>query len=379
MSTFKVPLVKIQTVEKHPKADRLDVVTIEGWQCVTGRGQFKIGDVAVYVPIDSVLPAKLEAQIFKDSKMNRDGSGRIKTVRIREVISQGMLLKPEEVGIASGILDRDYGPELGITKYEPPEPSFSHMPGQGRAKLTRRDNPLFPKFTDLENVKWYPKLFKEGELVVLTEKIHGTNWRASMLPYDASTPWRRFLQKTGLAPRFELCWGSRQQQLQNKQAAKGGWFAKTIGKCIYKEAVDKYGINKILAPGETVFGEVYGAKVQKGYTYGTGEGERRLVIFDVYKIVDFETGKGRWLDPLEVQRWCEDRGLPAVPVLYIGAFNEETLKSVTAGTSVMSSEQAVREGVVIRSLQEAKVAHFGRHMLKSINPEYLLKDQTEFH
>jgi len=373
MSEFIVPMVKIQTVEKHPKADRLDVVTIDGWQCVCGRDQFKIGDYAVYVPIDSILPPKLEEKIFAGSQMKRDGlNGRIKTVKIREFISQGLLLKPEQVGIRIGIggPSSDYAFELGITKYEPPEPSFSHMPGAGKAKKRRRDNPGFHKFTDLQNIKWYPQLFKDGELVVMTEKIHGSSWRAVLAPFDAATWQRRLLQKLGLAPKFEFCWGSRMVQLQNK--GYGGWFAKRAGADVYREAFEKYSIKDKLKPGETVFGEVYGAKIQKGYMYDCGEGERQLVIFDVHR-------NGRWLDPLELQRWCEDRGLNSVPVIYIGPFSQSALKAATEGASVMAPSQKVREGVVVRSLQENAVEHFGRKMLKSINPQYLLDDNTDFH
>ena len=36
-------VVKIDKVEKHPNADRLDICTINGWKVVTGRDEFKAG------------------------------------------------------------------------------------------------------------------------------------------------------------------------------------------------------------------------------------------------------------------------------------------------------------------------------------------------
>ena len=60
----KVLIVQIDKVEKHPNADRLDLVQVRGWHCVTQKGTFKAGDLAVYLPIDSVLPPDLEKSIF---------------------------------------------------------------------------------------------------------------------------------------------------------------------------------------------------------------------------------------------------------------------------------------------------------------------------
>jgi RNA ligase (TIGR02306 family) len=376
MSELKVPVVKIETVVNHPNADRLDLVIIAGWQCVAARDQFKVGDPAIYIPIDSVLSESLEAHLFANSKIKLNGR-RVKTIKIRSAISQGMLVKPEtlpNVYLLNGLPQEgdDVGELLGITKYEPPDvggPAISL--GPGKAKIKKRDNPNFPKFTDLQNIKWYPDLFQEGEPIVITEKIHGTNFRAGHTKYNADSWWKKALQFVGLAPKYEFCWGSRKVQLQSK--GYKGWYAQedSAGN-VYREAVVKYDIQKRLHPGEIVFGEVYGSKIQKGYTYGCGIGERGLVIFDV--MID-----GEWLDPRAVQMFCNARGLLAVPVLYDGPYCKEVVEKTTSGMSVLDPRQKVREGCVVRSLLEANVEYFGRKMLKSISSEYLLGDQTDFH
>jgi hypothetical protein len=58
MSIFKVEVVRINNVNPHPNADRLDIATFEGmaYQVITGKGNFKPGDLAFYFPIDSVIP-----------------------------------------------------------------------------------------------------------------------------------------------------------------------------------------------------------------------------------------------------------------------------------------------------------------------------------
>ena len=58
MSIFKVEVVEIDSVTHHPNADRLDLVSIKGmsYQVVTARDAFRPKDLAVYFPIDSVIP-----------------------------------------------------------------------------------------------------------------------------------------------------------------------------------------------------------------------------------------------------------------------------------------------------------------------------------
>lgn len=58
MSIFKVEVVKINSINPHPNADRLDITSIEGmaYQVIIVKGNFHPGDLAFYFPIDSVIP-----------------------------------------------------------------------------------------------------------------------------------------------------------------------------------------------------------------------------------------------------------------------------------------------------------------------------------
>jgi hypothetical protein len=67
-----------------------------------------------------------------------------------------------------------------------------------------------------------------------------------------------------------------------------------------------------------------------------------------------------------------------VPTLFNGKFGDVDMAKIVDGPSVLCPEQKVREGVVVRSKEEDR-CHIGRKILKAINPEYLLKDQTEYH
>ena len=49
MFEFEAPCVKV-TIEPHPDADKLEVATVKGYNCVVGKDQLKTGDLAVYIP-----------------------------------------------------------------------------------------------------------------------------------------------------------------------------------------------------------------------------------------------------------------------------------------------------------------------------------------
>src|SRR5688572_2429673 len=96
MTDFAVEVVKIDEIMPHPNADRLELARVKGWIMVVGKDQFKTGEPAVFFPIDSVLPFELEAALFAESKIRPKG-GRIRTTKIRGVISQGLLAEVGEL------------------------------------------------------------------------------------------------------------------------------------------------------------------------------------------------------------------------------------------------------------------------------------------
>ena len=61
---------------------------------------------------------------------------------------------------------------MRITKYEPPAPKEQAVPkgGLGRKKQAHE---LFHSYNGLANLEWFPSLFKEGDEVIIQEKLHG--------------------------------------------------------------------------------------------------------------------------------------------------------------------------------------------------------------
>jgi RNA ligase (TIGR02306 family) len=223
MSEFRVPITTIKEVFPHSNANALEFVKCYDFNVIVTKGRYKVGDIVVYVPIDSLLPQNLEDKLFPQDSKIKLHNHRVKQIKIRGQYSQGMVIAPED--ITAKIIDFNWTPEtnvaefLGITKYEPGPAPFEDTKAQKRDKP--KENPLFHQYNGIENIKWYPDLFQEGEEVVIQEKLHGSNCRASILPYSANTPWKKIKKWLGLAPEFEYCYGSNMVQLQERKNYKG--------------------------------------------------------------------------------------------------------------------------------------------------------------
>jgi len=381
---FAVKVVKIKEVCNHPNADRLSLATIDGWQCIIQRDAYKPGDLAVYIPIDSILNADVEAKLFGTDAKIKLSKSRVRTIKIRGSISQGMLAPCDELGVP---LKEGYDctKDLGITKFEPP---VNASVRGGNAVSKKKKNPHFKEYGGLDNFKWYPDLFTPTDEVIITEKIHGTNFRFGWVPMNVDTLWKRIKKFFGRLPEYEFVFGSNRVQLQDKKYK--GYYAQEGAGNVYEEAVDKYGLKELTNTpqlrGCVFYGEIYGSSVQKNYMYECKEGERRLVIFDIMlaspgnrtgeALQDFEPG---YVDFRVVSSVCAGLNLPVVPVLYTGPFDATLAKALTLGNSVLASTQKVREGVVIKPVTETK-CHMGRKVLKLISDVYLLNDDnTDFH
>lgn len=363
MSTLKVEVVEVEEVLDHPNADRLEIVKVKGWYCVVGKEQYNVGDLAVYFPIDSIIPQELEEKIFGPDSKIRLSKSRVRTIKIRQAISQGLLVSFDTLGLKPEAKGSDLTSKLGVTKFEPTTP----VTMRGKQTSRKETNPYFFKYTDIENYKNYPNRFVEGEEVVVTCKIHGSSERAGWVPCVADTWWKKVKQFFGLLPEWDFVYGSRNVQLHNKFRDN-----------IYAEIVDKYNLKEKLKYGECLYGEVYGDGIQKGYTYGCGPNERKFVAYDLKRGISSD-GQTGYVDSDELFKWCEENDVPHVPVLYRGPFNYEKAKALTEGDSVLCPEQKVREGVVIKPEHET-YDHMGRKVLKLISDEYLLnKENTDFH
>jgi RNA ligase (TIGR02306 family) len=418
MSTLIVSLSRVEELIPIPGKDRIEVAKIKGWNCIIEKGH-RVGELAIFIPPESIVPENVvDALNLGYLKKN----GRVGTIKLSGVVSQGLVLWPSKLlhpEIFSNIEEAvnyvvigkqrfnegdNMAEVLGVKKYEPPEPTFSIGPKKESIKeqwqkllakeITLRRfvtksvgiikdqyftpkkklNPLFDKYTDIENVKHYNTVFKPGELVVMTEKIHGTNFRAGCLPrYVTGTLLRRLYQyvMSSMGKKYEFVYGSHTVQ-KTMMNSKTGFYAGDV----YGMISDRYKLKEIIPQDYIVYGEIYGTNpenkspIQKHYQYGLTE-DIDVMFFDVKY-------KGRYLDFKEAWAFFQKLNLPTVPVLYYGPYSETEMKKATEGPSTVDVN-IVREGSVIKPEKES-TDMCGRKILKSINPDYLLiKDNTQWH
>lgn len=359
-TTYKVPYTKILDIQPHSNAERLEIATVYGFQVIVGKGQYKVGDRCVYIPIDSILPSDLEATLFPEGSKIKLHNSRVRQIKIRGVASQGILIDPADINqdyLYFG-LEADLKEALGITKYEPSVRANTNTPA---GKKTRKaSHPDFHHYNGLDNIKWFPNKFEEGDLVVIQEKLHGTNARAGIMPFVANTLWKKVLRALRLAPLTENCYGSNNVEISAKSSYKGFY-----GADIYGAAMAKAKVFDKLKPGETIFGEIIGPGVQKGYSYGLKK--QIFVLFDV-KVLQPD-GTQVWLQPCEVYGFAYLRGFNVVPFLYKGPYNKELAYSLTKGPSKFGTEK-VREGIVIKSMDNYSIDG-NKQALKWVSEDYL--------
>lgn len=166
MSRNLVTIRTVAEIKPIANADMIELAVVDGWQLVTKKGEFKVGDRAVYLEIDSFLPCRPEFEFLRRSsykKMGEEEGFRLKSIKLRGEISQGLLLPLSVVNLTGDENDEDLASLLGVTLYEPPIP----------AQLAGKVVGMFPSFiqkTDQERVQNLTgKLWGKGETVIYTD------------------------------------------------------------------------------------------------------------------------------------------------------------------------------------------------------------------
>lgn len=139
-------------------ADNIEKVLIDGWQCVAKKGDFRPGELCVYFEIDSFLPIRPEFEFLKKScyrKMGDQEGFRLRTIKLRGTLSQGLALKLDDVGLGYYPDPHGIGPPkegddvtlvLGVDKWEPPIPA--QLSG-----VCKGNFPSFIRKTDQERIQ----------------------------------------------------------------------------------------------------------------------------------------------------------------------------------------------------------------------------------
>jgi len=323
-------------------ADMIELASVGGWNVVVAKNVgHKIGDKVVYCEIDSFLPIKEEFEFLRKSsykKMDDQEGFRLKTIKLRGQVSQGLILPISVVPIVQFATGHnlpegmDVTEMLGIVKYEPPIP----------AELSGKVKGGFPSFlrkTDEERIQNLVKEYEEYKLTskhqfYMTEKLDGSS--------------ATFYMNDGV---FGVC--SRNLEL-----------LETEGNTFWKVARELDLENKFKDKGNICLqGELIGEGIQGNPYKIKGQTVHFFNGFDI----DTQTRMGIndfliLLDELE---------LVSVPVLDVAFLLPDTVEGMLklAEDKSRLNKLTEREGVVVRSLDNTI-------SFKAISNKFLLKNES---
>lgn len=331
---------KIADLAPIPGADRIEVATVLGWKCVVKKGEFEVGDPCVYFEIDSVLPEIEPFEFLRDRKF------RVKTMKLRGQISQGLAIPLDTLSLNGSFVEGDDVTSLlGVTKYDP----VISTPGMNLgSKVQRGGLPWFVPKTDEIRIQSCPSLLHEikGLKAYMSVKLDGTSFSA-YYNKNLDTP-------------FGVC--SRNLNLGDD------------GANVYWRVAKKYNLEEKLFELDrnvVVQGELCGPGIQ-GNKLGLEDHELYLFNF-IY------LDEGVWAGLYELQtishEWLK---IPTVPIdEIVDQFNYTLDDLLEEAKGSYPKTGHPREGLVIRPVQytPSDRLHLNPLSFKVINNDFLLKEK----
>jgi len=325
-----VKKVTIKEVTNAENSDNLSLVSFEeiGWYCIDRKDAHKPGDSVLIIPPDSVLPFELSEKLEVTKYLSK---GRVRITRFRGNRSEGLIIPDGYEEWVPYIYKWEDLPTLSMRG--------EAMPG--------REIPIeFCKFYQMPNILNEPHIFRVGERILYSEKIHGTNLRTGNLQNPETQEYQTYV-------------GSHEVVLKESDEN------------LYWQTVKKFLEHKM--PKDIIFyAEVFGPGIQHLH-YGRKDP-------DVMIFAAAGRTKDRPLDYLlheQVVKICIENDLPHVNFHEAVFESLEQIRQLADGDSEYT-DQHYREGVVIVSKEHPD------RMAKCIGFEYLQnkgkkKKRTERH
>lgn len=358
---------KLATVQKVlelnpiPKADAIEVAKVLGWEVVVKKGEFNVGDNIVYIEVDSIVPDKPEYEFLRDRKF------RIRTIKLRGQVSQGLVLPLSTLPKGNYKEGDDVTEIIGIKKYDPQGEAEQKL---NQEKILNTNNKIhkflyrypwyrkiffkpkkggFPKFikkTDEDRIQLFPHICENEKetIFTVTEKLDGQSGTYFLVKNPKK--WFQFGKNTYT---FGVC--SRNLHLPKEDSSSYWTIAKQFNiKSVLEELI---GDNQFVV----LQGEIIGSKIQ-GNKY-------KIDGYDFYAFnliyPNFNADSGLACETL--QRY----NIKFVPILESTFKLKDTIKECVEYAKGKSTVLPVlREGVVVRNYEKGI-------SFKIINPDFLLK------
>ena len=361
---------KVDDIQPILDADRIEEVTIGGWKVVSQKGLYNVGDLVIYCEVDSFIPNTIAPFLTQEGHFPKNYNGvegeRLKSKKLRGVISQGLLLPLDILGenepydicdddgeIISTVTCWKEGDNvtdlLGIQKWE--APISANLAGVARGNF-----PSFIHKTDEERVqnvsKYYSRLQKN--LYVATEKLDGTSCTIYYRDGEFGVCSRNLnLKETDGNKLWEL---ARRYEIEFK----------------LKQATDNY-INLCELGLLDVFSAKFNQIAIQGEVIGEGIQKNRYGLkgHDLYVFNGFDIEKQQYLNHAQLTYVCGHLGLKMVPLidawLSIADMTIADLILFADGKSALNPKTA-REGVVFKTWRREE-------SFKAISNSYLLRNE----
>ena len=337
-------------------AEFIELARILGWNVVVKKGEFKVGDKAVYFEIDSVLPEdNPDFDFLKNSKGKQKA---LKPKRIRGIVSQGLALPIDILKNYEGSMEEetDVTDFLKVKKRE--EIEFDKPFYKNAQNFRKSTFPPFIQKTDETRVQVLQKQLDKanGKSFVVTEKLDGTSFTA-------------FIREG----KFGICSRNMEVALNVPSPYSDVAIANDLENK-FKELREN-----VIPYDFAIQGEIIGNGIQ-GNKYKLQGFECRLFNFfniDKQKDIGFYVGDVKEFEDFQgftLGQVAALLDLQTVPILdsnFVMTNDIDTLVEYSKGNSVLNPE-TTREGVVFRLKNNNEISNYGERIsFKAINPDFL--------
>ncbi len=345
-------ITDIQPIEG---ADRIEEVWVDGWSVVCQKGIHNVGDSVLYFELDCFLPEsdkRFESFMKFGTRMFNDVIGhRIKTVRLKGVYSQGVIMPLSEfpeTNVWYEGEEHDFAGDIGIVKWEAPE-SFGKAGKLGDAKGTF---PWFLRKSDQERIQnLYGNLSKNhsDEEFVGTLKMDGSSVTVFYVEGE-------HYEDKGLG----IC--SRNLEVKYDPELPHDQQGRFVQGALYSNLFNKVMLLHALYGGYyAIQGELVGEGIQKTFEKFT---EYQVFAYNIFDIV-----KQEYVDYNTFNTMADEIGLQTVPLVYCTTqILKESLPTILQMADGKGLKADYREGIVWKQVD-------GNIQFKVISNKYLSKEE----
>lgn len=268
---YKATVLKIKNVRPHPNADKVQLATCHGNQVVVGL-EVEEGHFGAYFPSDGQLSHEFchANNLYREASLNKfpdekggmfDSNRRVRAQKFRGEISDGFWVPLHYFGFiqVSGLdvegfeFDEWCGVHI-CNKYVTPNTASAVQKNNNKKTRTAKTSVMFKEHFDTEHFGKYLHEFKKEELIVITEKLHGTSGRVAHVLIDRTLNWKDRIAKFFGVRVAEQEWGY-------LNGTRRVVLEETSGTQYHDPTIREIAFNKFkgnLRKGETVYFEIVG-------------------------------------------------------------------------------------------------------------------------